>query len=313
MARHRIEDHRHPHDYGRPRAGVERRTRQVVLLTAVTMAAEVGAGWLFNSVALLADGIHMGAHAAALGLAWMAYALARRQAADRRYAFGTWKIEVLGGFTSALMLGLAGLGMIGLSAERLVRPEPIQFDQALIVAGIGLAVNGLSIWLLHPPRPAREGKRQAGSPLADDVNLRAAYLHVAADLLTSVLAIAALLGAKHLGWVWLDPLAGLLGAGLILSWTRSLLIETGGILLDRETDNGMSERIRAALEVPGDVRLTDLHVWKVGPRQYACIAALVADHPLPASDYKARLAAFEGLVHVTIETTACAGHAGERG
>lgn len=302
-----IERYQHPHIFHYSGEQAERRTMRVVLLTVVMMVVEIAAGWLFGSMALFADGWHMSTHAAALGISWLAFVIARRCAGDQRFAFGTWKIEILGGFVSAIILGLVGLAMAAVSLHRLLAPVDIQFNQAILVAGVGLAVNVASVALLkdcaqgHAPGHSHHGHAHA----AGNLNLRAAYLHVVADALTSVLAIAALLGAKWMRWMWLDPLMGIVGAILILRWTRSLLADTGRILLDREASADLAAAIRSAVETDDDGRISDLHVWRVGQDRYACIIALVAHAPRPLADYKSRLHAVPGLVHVTVEITTC--------
>ena len=277
------------------------------------MVVEIVAGWMFNSMALFADGWHMSTHAAALWIAWIAFVLARRHTADRHFTFGTWKIEVLGGFTSGILLGLVGLIMAAISVQRLFQPVVIQFNQAIFVAVVGLGVNLFSILLLGGhSRESHEHAHEHHHPHdhshphdRDNLNLRAAYLHVIADAMTSVFAIAALLGGKFLQWNWLDPIMGIVGAVMIVRWTYSLLAETGSILLDRETHNDMTTDIRNAIESDPDTRISDLHVWKVGQNKYACIVSLVATNPLSANDYKARLRQIGSLVHVTVETTRC--------
>mgnify|MGYP003605362253 CR=1 FL=1 len=270
---------------------------RVVLLTVAMMAIEIIAGWMYNSMALFADGWHRSTHAAALGISWIAFVLARRYTADRRFAFGTWKIEVLGGFISGILLGLVGLFMAVISIQRLFHPADIQFNYAILVAVIGLIVNIFSILLLDD--------HQDGAHTHTSLNLRAAYLHVVADAMTSVLAIVALLGGKFLNWNRLDPIMGIVGAVLIIRWTCLLLAETSSILLDRETTDDMAARIRHMVEADADTRITDLHVWKVAQDKYACIIALVATHPSPTAEYKARLRQIDALIHVTVETNRC--------
>ncbi len=306
MHAHDLSRFRHAHVFHYSGEQAERRTLRVVGLTLGMMIVEIVAGWLFNSMALLADGWHMSTHAAALGISWVAFYLARRYAADQRFVFGTWKIEILGGFVSAILLGLVGLAMAYVSAERLCRPVAIHFNQAIFVAVLGLFVNVASIALLRndPHRHDREDEH-GHDPADDSLNLRAAYLHVLADALTSVLAIAALLGGKYLHWNWLDPLMGLAGAVLILQWTRALLRETGGILLDHETNAGLVDEIRQAVEADGDAHVSDLHVWKVAQDKYACILAVAAHTSHPPDYYKSRLQKIPELVHVTVEINRC--------
>ena len=342
--------HSHVFDSGNRRG--EARTRVVLAVTLITMVAEIVGGWLTGSMALLADGWHMGTHALALGVAAVAYALARRHALDRRYAFGTWKIEVLGGFASALVLAMVAVGIAFESALRLWHGTPINAATALWVACIGLAVNLVSAWLLHgaddaphehdhgPAAPGGQGTQEhahahAHDPAHDhghapghahaahahadhptatadgghDLNLRAAYVHVLADALTSVLAIIALAAALWLGWQWLDPLVGVLGAVVIGVWSVGLLRQTAAVLLDREMDHPLVDQIRAAIESDGDARVADLHLWRVGRQQYAAIVSIVADAPLPPTDYRARLAAYPALAHLSLEVNQCSGTA----
>lgn len=301
-----IAAHQHAHRFHSTGARAQTRTLRVVLLTVAMMVVEIVAGWIFNSMALFADGCHMSTHAVALGIAWLAFAMARRHAADHRFVFGTWKVEILGGFTSAILLGLTGLAMAGLSIARLVHPVAIQFNQAIFVAVIGLVVNLVSIFLLGGGAHDHDDHQHDHEPPAHahaprDLNLRAAYLHVVADALTSVLAIAALVGGKYLHWNWLDPAMGIIGAVLIVQWTCQLLSQTGGILLDREMDDRTSHAVRAAIECDGDSRISDLHVWRVGQGRYACIATVVADKPQPLAVYKDRLRALGQIVHATVE------------
>lgn len=296
-------EHSHQFDRGNPRG--ERNTRRVVALTALMMVIELVAGWLYNSMALLADGWHMATHVAALGMAAVAYAVARRRAADRRFAFGTWKVEVLGGFASAVVLGMVALYMAGESVYRLVHPLDVRYQEALVVAVVGLLVNLLSAFLLHD----QHGHEPHGhSHHHGDLNLRAAYLHVLADAATSVLAIAALAGGMLAGWGWLDPVMGIVGAAVVSVWTYGLLRDTGRVLLDCEMDHPVVQEIREAIETDGDTRITELHVWRVGRQQFACIVCVVAERPLGPQEYKARLAVHEEIVHVTVEVVRCPDH-----
>jgi cation diffusion facilitator family transporter len=345
LHRHDLSPWQHSHQFDAGNRVGEARTRWVLAITLVTMVAEIAGGWWTGSMALLADGWHMGTHALALGVAALAYALARRHAFDARYSFGTWKIEVLGSFASALVLGLVALGIVFESALRLWKAEPLSAETALVVALIGLLVNLLSAWLLHgadgqhahghqasaaTSRAAHEhghdhghghghGHEQApAEPSAvasmehggHDLNLRAAYVHVLADALTSVFAIAALSGALWLGWWWLDPLVGVLGALVIGVWALGLMRESGAVLLDREMDNPLTQQIRATLESDGDAKVADLHVWRVGRDQFAAIASVVADAPLAPAVYRARLASHPQLVHLSLEVNRCVGAQG---
>jgi cation diffusion facilitator family transporter len=283
----------------------------VVVITLVTMFAEILFGWLANSMALLADGWHMGTHAFALGISLMAYVLARRFAHDRRFTFGTWKIEILGAYSSAIVLGLVGLLMIYTSLERLVHPLTIHYSQALIVAIIGLMVNLACALILNfrvqHPHEGHHHHLEADHDhhAHDDLNLKSAYLHVMADALTSVLAIAALLGAKYLHLTWLDPAMGIMGAVLIVRWSAHLLKNTSGILLDCEANPPLVEIIREQIESDGDSVVSDLHLWKVADRKFACIVSLVTSTMFSMEDYKERLSNISGLAHITIEICRC--------
>ncbi|OHC73817.1 MAG: cation transporter [Rhodospirillales bacterium RIFCSPLOWO2_12_FULL_58_28] len=281
----------------------ERRTLYVVMLTAVMMVAEIVAGWMFNSMALLADGWHMATHAGALGIAVFAYRYARRHMADRRFTFGVGKVEILGGFTSAMVLGMVALLIAWESANRLVNPLSISFDEAMIVAMIGLMVNLVSARLLrgdhgHDHSPHHDGGRQ-------DHNLRAAYLHVLADALTSMLAIVALLCGKMFGWIWLDAATGIVGAVVIGRWAIVLLHDTGRILLDSAVDNEKSQKLRQAIEDDSDNRIVDLHIWRIGPQRLGAIISLVTHYPKPPEHYKALLGHMGELAHVTVEVNVC--------
>jgi cation diffusion facilitator family transporter len=308
--------HAHVFDTGN-RLG-ERRTHWVLAITLLTMVAEIAAGWWTGSMALLADGWHMGTHALALAVTAGAYWLARRHARDTRYAFGTWKIEVLGSFASALVLGLVGLGIAVESVGRLWRAEPIEAQPALVVAVIGLVVNLVSAWLLHGAQGGHGHHDHHGHDHhghdhhahghdhgGQDLNLRAAYAHVLADALTSVFAIGALSAALWLGWTWLDPVVGILGAVVIAVWAWGLMRQSSTVLLDREMDLPQTQEIRDAIESDGDAKVADLHLWRVGRDKFAAIVCIVADVPLAPSVYRERLAVHEELAHVSIEVNRC--------
>ncbi|ABI58333.1 CDF family Co(II)/Ni(II) efflux transporter DmeF [Nitrosomonas eutropha] len=294
--------HSHVFDQGNPVA--ERRTRWAVWLTATMMVAEIVGGWWYNSMALLADGWHMSSHALALGLSVLAYAAARRYADDRRFAFGTWKIEILGGYSSAIMLlGVAGL-MLFQSVERLFSPTEIHYNQAISIAVVGLLVNLACAWLLrgdHGHHHAHHAGEGTAHHHHHDLNLRSAYLHVIADAATSVLAIIALLGGKLWGAAWLDPLMGIVGAALVAMWAKGLLRETGRVLLDAEMDIPVVEEIREALRQTPTVQITDLHVWRVGAGKYACIVSLATSSSITADQIRQQLSIHDELVHVTVE------------
>ena len=295
--------HSHVFDFSNPVA--ERRTRQVMWLTVAMMVVEIAAGTVFNSMALLADGWHMSSHALALGVSAAAYALARRMADDPRFAFGTWKIEVLGGYTSAVFLmGVAAYMGIE-SIARLVAPSAIRFDEAIPVAIVGLVVNLVSAWLLSTGAAGHDHDQHGhhhGHHHHHDLNLRSAYLHVVTDAVTSILAIAALIGGKYLGASWLDPVMGLVGTLLVGRWAWSLLRDTGRVLLDAEMDAPVVEEVREVVRgLPQPTTVLDLHVWRVGKGKYACILSLSTDAALDSDAVRRALSVHEELVHVTVE------------
>ena len=286
----------------------ERRTRWVVGFTLVMMTGEIVAGLAFGSMALLADGWHMGTHAAALGVAVFAYRYARKHATDPRYSFGTGKVGALGGFASAVGLAVVAAFVFGESVARLAQPVAIRFDEAIGVAVLGLAVN-IACALLLRDDDHEQGHHPHGyeneAHAHRDHNLRAAYLHVVADALTSVLAIAALLAGKTLGFTWMDPVMGIVGSIVIARWSLGLMRDTSAVLLDAEVAASRREAIRAVLEAQDDNRVSDLHVWRVGPRHLAAIVSVVTAEPRGAAHYKELLGGFEDLVHVTVEVHAC--------
>ncbi|MBK1716782.1 cation transporter [Thiocystis violacea] len=298
--------HSHVFDEGNPLA--ERNTRWVVWLTATMMVAEIAGGWIFNSMALLADGWHMSSHALALGLSVLAYAAARRYAHDPRFAFGTWKIEILGGYTSAVFLvAVAGL-MLYQSVERLLAPMPIHYNQAIGIAVLGLIVNLVCAWLLkdgHDQAHHHHHHHDDGHGHHDhhqDLNLRAAYLHVLADAATSVFAIVALFGGKLWGAAWLDPVMGIVGAALVATWAYGLLRDTSRVLIDAEMDRPVVAEIREVVaELPVAAEIADLHVWRVGKDKYACVLSLVVTETLEPDAVRQALSIHDELVHVTVE------------
>ncbi|WP_439615750.1 CDF family Co(II)/Ni(II) efflux transporter DmeF [Shinella sp.] len=283
----------------------ERKVWLVIALTASMMVAEIVAGTLYGSMALVADGWHMSTHAGAMLIAALAYAYARRHARDPRFTFGTGKLGDLAGFASAIVLALIALLIGWESFVRLANPVAIGFEQAIAVAVAGLAVNLVSAWLLRDDHAhhhhGHDHDHHHHEHHAQDNNLRAAYLHVLADALTSILAIVALLLGRSYGWLWADPLMGIVGALVIVRWSWSLIRETGGVLIDAAPEGaGLADEIRATLE-RGEEHITDLHVWQVGPGHHAAIVALSSPHPKAPSDYKARLAHLDALSHVTVE------------
>ncbi len=326
--------HHHRFDEGNPLA--ERNTRWAVYLTLVMMVAEISGGIIYNSMALLADGWHMSSHALALGLSVMAYAAARKYARDPRFAFGTWKIEVLGGYTSALFLVAIAALMLYESVSRLLSPSPIQYDQAIWIAALGLSVNLICAWLLKGSHSHDHGhghshglshdkghdhghqkphshdhsnhhnhaapKTSDSVDAHEDLNLRAAYIHVLTDAATSVLAIVALFGGKLWGADWLDPLMGIVGAVLVSVWAYGLLKQTSRVLLDANMDEPITEEVREVIaDLPLKLEITDLHVWRVGRGKYACILALATHEPVTPEFIREQLKVHEELVHVSVE------------
>jgi cation diffusion facilitator family transporter len=308
----------HDHTFGQDqvRQG-ERRTLIVTTLTAITMVVEIAAGVAFGSMALLADGLHMASHATALGIAVFAYAYTRRFAADPRYCFGIGKVNALAGFTSAVLLALFAAGMVVESIERVIAPVNIAFNQALVVAVIGLLVNGVSVLILAVPHDHhhhehdhhhnhhRHDHHHGGS----DHNLHGAYLHVLADSLTSILAIAALLMGKYFGAIWTDPAMGIVGAVMIARWSWLLLRSTSHVLLDKQAPEALRHAVREAIEARGGDRIADLHVWSIGPDIYAAEIALVTDAPQPPEHYKGLIPKALKIAHMTVEVHPCKAYA----
>jgi cation diffusion facilitator family transporter len=304
MHNEKIELWKHHHLFNIDKKAIEKRTLIVVIITFVTMIAEILFGWISNSMALLADGWHMGTHAFALGVSLIAYIMARKYAKNETFTFGTWKIEILGAYTSAIVLGIVGLIMIFSSIERIISPLNIHYNQALFVAVLGLLVNLVCAVILNSGDHSHENDPHHNNN-NEDLNLKSAYLHVVADALTSVLAIAALLGAKYFQFNWLDPFIGIVGAGLIIRWSFLLLRDTGGILLERAMDDPIVNEIKNEIESDGDSKICDLHIWKVAQNKYACIVSLVTAKNYSIEEYKARLNKVHDLAHVTIEINEC--------
>lgn len=297
-----VDDWRHSHvfDEGNPLA--ERNTRWAVALTAIMMVAEIIGGWMFNSMSLLADGWHMSSHALALGLSVLAYRAARRYAHDTRFAFGTWKIEVLGGYTSALLLVLVAGLMLYQSVERLISPTTIHYDQAIAIATVGLLVNLACAWLLKDEHGHDHHNHETHDNHHHDLNQRSAYLHVVADAATSVLAILALTGGKLWGASWLDPVMGIVGAGLVALWAYGLLRDTGRVLLDAEMNAPVVAEIREVIMASQiSAHISDLHVWRVGKGKYACILSLVTKDVVDPDYFKRQLSIHEELIHISVE------------
>ena len=291
----------HSHDFlGQGHERNERRTRRVVLLSALMMVAEITVGTISGSMALVADGWHMATHTLALGVSAGAYWLARRWARDPRYSFGTGKLGSLAGFASALALGAVAVGIAVESISRFFEPRTVDYREAIVVAVIGLIVNLVSAALLHEGGHHHHDHEHAhGHHHAHDHNLRSAYLHVLADALTSVLAIAALAAGMFAGWTWLDPAVGIVGAVVIVQWSLKLLHDTAGVLLDRVPDAALEQSIRARVEQGGNARITDFHLWEVGPGRYAVIVALTGD--VDTGEVRRRIGPDARLAHVTVE------------
>jgi cation diffusion facilitator family transporter len=312
MPAHDLSRWTHDHVFHTGNLAAERSTRAVMWITAAMMVVEIAAGWWYNSMALLADGWHMSSHAVAIGLSAFAYAAARRHAGDARFAFGPWKIEVLGGYTSAIFLLGVVVMMVVSSVERLVSPQPIHYVEAMIIASIGLAVNVVCAYILgnvHHDHGGHEHHEHADHHHHHDLNLKSAYVHVLADAATSVLAIIALAGGWLYGWSWLDPVMGIVGAGLVAVWAKKLLTETGKVLLDREMDHPVVEEVRQAIESGagrGNVDIADLHVWRVSKQSYACAISIVThDAGLTPGRVREWLSEHEEIVHTTIEIHVC--------
>jgi cation diffusion facilitator family transporter len=300
---HTEELHRwkHEHTFGQEakRPG-ESRTMLVIALTAGMMAVEVAAGLAFGSMALLADGLHMASHAAALTITAFAFVYARRHASDERFSFGAGKVNALAGYMGAVLLAFFALLMGWESLGRILAPVGIAFNQAIGVAVVGLVVNGVSVALLGQHHGECEEEHHH-----HDHNLRAAYLHVLADALTSFLAIFALLAGKYLGLLWMDPLMGIVGAVLVARWSMGLLRATSGVLLDRQAPADIGRSIREAVERGSDAEVADLHVWSVGPGIYSVIVSVVTSAPQPPDHYKRLMPDHPNLVHRTVEVHRC--------
>jgi cation diffusion facilitator family transporter len=317
MHTHDLAEWRHDHVFDTGNIAGERSTLLVMWITAGMMLIEIVAGWFYNSMALLADGFHMSSHAVAIGLSAFAYAAARRHSKDPRYAFGTWKIEVLAGFASAIfLLGVVALMVYG-SIERLFRPEPIHYQEAMLIAAVGLVVNLVSARLLGAAHHHDHGHRhdhhrhghKDGHHHHHDLNLKSAYLHVIADAATSVAAIAALAGGWLFGWSWLDPVTGIVGAAVVAVWAKGLIADTSKVLLDREMDHPVVEEIREVIAERGadsETAIADLHVWRVGKATYSCTLSLVThDEQLTPRQVREWLSIHEEIVHSTIEIQRC--------
>jgi cation diffusion facilitator family transporter len=305
----------------------EKSTRRVLMLTIVMMIVEIIGGLKLHSMALFADGCHMGTHVGAFLIAAGAYFFTRRHANDPQFSFGTGKVAVLGAFTSAIVLGAIGIYMVVESVDRLLHPIEIHFNEAILVACGGLVVNVVSAWMLSDAHShglghhhdhghghdahdhdheAHDHDHSDGHKHHHDLNLRAAYIHVIADAVTSLLAIVALTGGKFLGWMWLDPAMGIVGAAVIAQWAYTLVRQTNVILLDKEPhDSDLNEEIHKAIESDGDSKITDLHIWQISVHKFAAIISVVAHNPKTVKAYKQSLLQHEELVHVNIEVQRC--------
>jgi len=300
-----IDTWQHRHDFTVIQEHGEKRTRQVLILTAVTMLFEIGAGMAYGSMALLADGWHMGTHVAAFMITIFAYRFAQKHADSKAFAFGTGKVSVLGGFASAIALIVVALIMLIESGQRIFNPQPIHFNEAIGVAALGLLVNIACAFLLQGHHDHGHAHDHDHHHHHHDHNLKAAYLHVLADALTSVLAIGALILGKYFGWNSLDPLMGIVGALVISRWAYGLLRETGGILLDGSIGGKELAAIKEKIEGTLDNRIADMHVWKVGPAHYAAIISIVTHYPQKLEYYKELLRDFTHLSHLTVEIHTC--------
>lgn len=314
MHSHSLDRWTHEHVFlGAQHARNERRTWLVVGLTVAMMVVEIAGGSIFGSMALLADGWHMATHALAIGIAASAYLFARRHAHDQRFAFGTGKLGELAAFASAIVLAMIALLVAWESFVRLAHPVPIAYGEAMAIAAVGLMVNLGCAWLLredhahHHHHHHHEDGDHAHHHHGADHNLRGAYLHVLADAATSVLAIGSLALAWSFNWLWIDPVVGVVGACVIASWSYGLIRDAGAVLLDVVPDQGTASDIRRRLEIDGD-RVSDLHLWQVGPGHRAAVVSIVTDRPQPPSAYKSRLSGVHGLSHVSVEVQPCEQH-----
>jgi cation diffusion facilitator family transporter len=313
MHEHQLTNWQHSHNYTRINRKGENRAKWVLMLTFITMLVEIFAGMQFHSMALLADGWHMSTHVLAFLIALFAYRYIRLHEHDHTFAFSPAKVGILGGFASSVALAMVALMMVAESVQRLVQPADIYFDEALIVAGIGLFINLLSALLLkddhhdHHPHHHEHDNDHDHRHHHHDHNLRAAYLHVVADALTSILAIIALLCGKYYGWTWLDAVMGMVGAAIILVWAAGLIKDTSPVLLDQSVDEHYQSLIKAALEEDGECKVSDLHIWRLTATHQAAIVVVITRYPKPPNYYKALLSNFVQLDHVTVEVNCCVG------
>ena len=293
----------HAHQFDEGNSLAQKRILWATILTAVMMLLEVAGGWIYNSMALLADGWHMSSHMLALGLAYFAYRSARRYAQDSRFSFGTWKIEILAGYTSAILLMVVAIFMAFQSIERLINPIDIHYNQAIPIAILGLVINLICAWLLHDDHHHHHHHHHEHEHVHGhhDLNQKAAFMHVVADAVTSVFAIIALFAAKYLDWGFLDAVLGIAGSILVAKWAIGLIKETGKTLLDAEMDHPVVEEIREVIAEFSVVEITDLHVWKVGKGKFSCILALATDSNLQADQVREALSIHDEIVHISVE------------
>jgi cation diffusion facilitator family transporter len=317
---HQQLQHDHTFEQDRKRPG-ENRSLIVIAITLVMMLVEIIGGIVYGSMALLADGLHMASHAVALSITVFAYIYARRNARNPQFSFGTGKVNALGGFSGAILLGLFAVFMAVESIHRLLNPVDIVFNQAIFVAIVGLVVNGVCVFILggdehdhhHAHYHLDDEKHHHGDKKhqhtsvahSHDHNLKSAYLHVIADALTSILAIVALLAAKYFGWLWMDPIMGIIGGLLVARWSVSLLKETSNVLLDHQAAKPLREKVRSYIEKDGDSEIIDLHIWSIGPSIYSALITVVAHQAKTAEQYKSQLPEDLGLVHVSVEVHQC--------
>ena len=311
----------HDHAFEAKRNDGERRTTIVLMLTAVMMVVEVVVGISSGSMALLADGLHMASHTVAIGLAAFAYGYARRHATDQRFSFGTGKVNSLAGFTGALLLAVFALLMASQSIDRFINPVGIAFDLAIGVAVVGLLVNGASALILggvgakdadadgdgdeHDHGAGHHQAHHGHAHGRQDHNLRSAYLHVLADAVTSMAAIAALITGKYLGWTWMDPMMGIAGSLVVIYWAKGLIRDSGKVLLDYQAPTDLVESVRSAIEADNDNRVSDIHIWGIGPARYAAALGVVTHNPQPVDHYRGLLVGERGIAHVTVEVHQC--------
>jgi cation diffusion facilitator family transporter len=305
MQKRHLSRYQHDHDYSGDRDTAEKNTRRVIALAAVMMVVEILAGWRFHSMALLADGWHMGTHVAAFLIAAIAYAMARRHRADRSFSFGTGKIDVLGGYTSAVILGIVALAMAAESVVRLFDPLPINYNESIGIGLAGLCVNVASALILKHGHGHGHSHGHDHGGGHEDLNMKAAYVHVIADAVTSILAISALVAGKFLGWFWMDPVMGIVGSAVVGQWSFGLLRDTSTILLDRTPETDLGDEIRKAVEAEEGAFVADLHIWQIGTGQFSAIVSIVAREPRTPEHYRRIFSAHAELRHVTVEIHQC--------